>query len=121
MPSANENVNGAGLRHGIVRLVAVDALRAARLEMRADRHRPAVAAERDRAAELVELLGVRTLEVGLGRRPRRAVAREYVHSARFVGRVVVLLAVDALRRAVLVRRTDGHRVAIAAQVQPDTE
>src|SRR5438093_1408196 len=96
---ANENVDGAGLGHGVVSLITVDALRAARLEVRADRHRPAVAAQGNAAAELVEFLRVRSLEIYL-LRPGRTVAPEQVHGARFVGRLVVLVAIDALRRAV---------------------
>jgi len=46
---------------------------AARFEVRADRHRPAVPAQGDRAAELVELFRVRSLEIDL-LRPRRTVA-----------------------------------------------
>src|SRR6267142_2678376 len=63
--STNEHVRRAGFWHRHVRLVAIDTLGAAALEMCPDGHRPAVSAESDGAAELVELPVVRALDVVL--------------------------------------------------------
>src|SRR5204862_8144120 len=72
------------------------------------------------AAEFVERLVVGTLYVGL-LRPARSAAREEVNGPGFLGRVIILLAVDPLRRAVLELRRDGERVAVAADLQARTE
>ena len=66
--------------------------------MRPDRHRPPVAAERATALPNSSNFSVfDPFEIDLVARPRRAVASEHVHGTGFVGRFVVLLAVDALR------------------------
>src|SRR5438034_10346454 len=88
--------------------------------MRPNGHRPAVPAQCRGAPEPVELLRLRALDVVV-LLPRAADAREDVQRAGFVGRGVVLLSVDALRRAVFVGRADSQRIAVTAQGEADAE
>ncbi len=105
-------------RHGrIVRLVAVDPAGVAVLARRPHRHRVAVAADGNRIAEGVALLGlagIRCLEVGL-LRPGRPAPREDIHRAGLPDRVVRLVAVDAAGAAVLEERADDQRIAVRAE------
>ena len=78
---AREDVDGAGLRDGVVVLIAVDAGCGARFPVCGDRHRIAVAAQRDRRSEMTVLPGVGCLDVRL-LRPRITLADVDVDGAR---------------------------------------
>ena len=69
--------------------------------------------KRDARPEVGAVAGIRRLDVGLLRH-RVAPAREDVDRAGAVGRLVVLVAVDALGAAAFVRRAHRDRVAIVA-------
>src|SRR4030095_6631971 len=82
--------------------------------MRRGDHCAAVAAERDRAAELVIGLGIGALHVVL-LAPSRPRAGEHVHRSRLRRRVIVLLTVDPLAGTVLERRPERGGGAVGAQ------
>src|SRR5207237_8051348 len=81
---------------------------------------PAAGAQAERASKLVAGVGIRALDVGV-LRPGSAAARVHVHRTRFGSRVVVLFAVDALRRTVFVRGAYSHRIAVAADRDANAE
>ena len=113
VPAASEDVRGACLRDRVVVLIAVDTGRFARFAVGRDGQRVAVGAQRDDVPELRAHLGIRRLDVGL-LRPSFALPHEDIHRAGAVHRVVVLVAVEPLRAATLVRRSDRHGVPVAA-------
>ena len=113
---AREDVGGARLRNRVVVLITVHAGRGARFPRRGHRQRISVAAEREAEAELIALTRVRGLDVRL-LRPGVAAPHVDIDGAGVVERVVVLVAVDAARRAALVRGADRDRVAVAAHGQ----
>ena len=112
-PTASEDVRGACLRDRVVVLIAVDTGRFARFAVGRDGQRVAVGAQRDDVPELRAHLGIRRLDVGL-LRPSFALPHEDIHRAGAVHRVVVLVAVEPLRAATLVRCSDRHGVPVAA-------
>ena len=120
---AREDVDRARRLRRVVGLVAVDAGRVLSSVDRADGERIAVAAQRDREAELIAIAeavgrpgftGVRRLDVRL-LRPGCAAAREHIDRARLRNRLVVLIAVDALALLASQIRRHRHGVAVGAQ------
>src|SRR5436190_16311005 len=82
-------------------------------ETRADSHYPAVPAQADRTAELIELLVVGALEIErIGPHPIGPV--EDIGCPGFLGRIVLLISADSLGRAVLIRCRSDHRLTVSA-------
>ena len=111
--AAREHIRSAGLRDGLVVLIAVDAGGLARVPERGYDDRVAVAADGDGVPELGAHRRIGGLQVCL-LDPVGAVAHEDVSRAGAVHGVVVLVAVHAAGAAGFVRSADHHRVAVAA-------
>src|SRR5437773_9765382 len=118
--SADENVGRTGASDRLVGLVAVDALGAAIFAACSHDHNSAVPTQRNRASELVTGSGVRSLDIGL-LGPGSAAASEIINCAGLRCRGICLVAVDAFRRAVFVLGAHSQCIAVAADVEADSE
>ena len=111
--ATREDVDSAGLRDRLVFLIAVDALRVARLPICRHGHRVAIGAERHGMAECGVCLRVRSFQVGL-LGPATPAPQVHVDGAGIENRVVALIAVDARGPAGLVRCANGKRHPVGA-------
>ena len=111
---SRKHVDRAGQRNGFVILIAVDALCSAGFARRGNGERVAVLAQRDGIPEFVALSGIRSLDVCL-LRPRIIPLNEDINRTRAVQRIVLLVSVDTLRAAALIRSSHGQSGSIATE------
>src|SRR5256885_8267835 len=81
-----------------------------------DGHQLSILAQAHRAPEFIVCHSVRCLHIS-GLRPCGSASREEVDGAGILRRLILLIAVDAFRSAILDLRADGQSIAIAANHQ----
>src|SRR5262249_25048143 len=96
--------------------IPIHTLRCAAFTAGADRHELPVLAQRHRASEFVIRARIRCLDIR-NLFPHGAGTRKEIDRSRVLSRLILLVAVDALRSAILDLSPDGESVAVAAESQ----